>query len=502
MRLVNLLGRIYFIFRLRRWLLMATTALVILTLLNLMVPQFWVTAPPTNRLNVGGQPVFWAGVNYPWKTGQDFGTGAWGHMGVSDPITYQEIDADFANMASNGVRIVKWRVFSDGRYGFTFNSEGYVTGLDEKFLEDLDAAVEIAARHDIYLVLVLFASGLWTIDCDSNGVQMGGHAASLLDPAKRRSFVRQGLLPMLRHLGDNDRVIAYETIAEPEWGVEELYHDEDGRIKVPLSVIRDFIKQMSDAIHDNTKALVTVESNRFSNMRYWQRLGLDYYTFSWYDWMEPYERLATHPRSAGLDRPIVLGEFPMNSSYYSMSDVMDTTYTLGYAGAFAWSFWSGDNSGNWQDTAPVFAAWTRNHLNEGDMGSVLLPSANAAEVQIRYPFVYEGLEVQPEETEVVMRLSINASSSDPYTVHAYLYEMGARQAVQDVTMIPSNAQPGKLSAHFTAVEEGKPYSVSLGIFDQDGNILKWFDNATKLTLTEGQITTPPPDPLLEEISCK
>jgi len=39
-------------------------------------------------------------VNYPWKTGPDFGTGGWGHSGVSDPTTYQEIDADFANMAA------------------------------------------------------------------------------------------------------------------------------------------------------------------------------------------------------------------------------------------------------------------------------------------------------------------------------------------------------------------------------------------------------------------
>src|SRR5690242_21253149 len=92
---------------------------------------------PLDRLPVSGQPGFWAGLNYPWKTGQDFGTGGWGHSGVSDSTTYQEIDADFANMAAEGIRVVKWRVFSDGRYGLQFDDAGTVTGLDDFFLKDI-----------------------------------------------------------------------------------------------------------------------------------------------------------------------------------------------------------------------------------------------------------------------------------------------------------------------------------------------------------------------------
>src|SRR5215467_8809015 len=78
---------------------------------------------PLNRLPVSGQPMFWAGLNYPWKTGQDFGTGGWGHSGVSDATTNQEIDVDFANMAAQGVRVIKWRVFSDGRYSPEFDKD-------------------------------------------------------------------------------------------------------------------------------------------------------------------------------------------------------------------------------------------------------------------------------------------------------------------------------------------------------------------------------------------
>ena len=113
------------------------------------VPQIVAPPAPTNRLVAAGQPAFWAGLNYPWKTGQDFGTGGWGHSGVSDATTYREIDADFANMAAQGVRVVKWRVFSDGRYGLQVGDNGNVIGLDDFFFPDLDAALEIAQRHDL-----------------------------------------------------------------------------------------------------------------------------------------------------------------------------------------------------------------------------------------------------------------------------------------------------------------------------------------------------------------
>src|ERR1051326_4165993 len=98
---------------------------------------------PARLDRLPGQSAFWAGLNYPWKTGQDFGTGGWGHSGVSDATTYQEIDADFANMAAQGVRVVKWRVFSDGRYGLHFSSDGDVTGVDDLLFPDIDAALDI-----------------------------------------------------------------------------------------------------------------------------------------------------------------------------------------------------------------------------------------------------------------------------------------------------------------------------------------------------------------------
>jgi len=500
-RILNGVENVYFFFRLRRWIGIAAGGLVLLLLINWLLPPLWPEPPAMNRLPVAGQGYFWAGVNYPWKTGQDFGTGAWGHMGVSNPTTYQEIDADFARLASQGVRVVKWRVFSDARYGLTFREDGYVTGLDDKFLADLDAALEIAAKHNIYLVFTLFASGLWTTDCFSGGVQMGGRAATLLDSDKRFALVQQGVEPMLRHLRGSDRVLAFEIIAEPEWGANELHREEDGRIKVPLAVIRDFVKQVTQAIHRDTRALATVESNRASNMRYWRGLGLDYYSFSWYDWLETYEPLATPARALGLDRPVVLGEFPIENGYYGLPQTLDLAYTLGYAGAFAWSFWSGDDFGDWQAAARSFTDWVAARSEDVSLGSLVPPSIDKPVAEIRYPYTYDNLDVQLEEKTVAVRLSMSAVSKEPYVARAYLYEVGSSRPKQAVYMAPSKIQPGKLTAHFTEMEDGKPYIVSLGIFNRDQVIQKWFHGITRLALVDGRITTPTLDSHLVEIIC-
>lgn len=459
------------------------------------------TGPP-NRLMAAGRPTFWAGLNYPWKTGQDFGTGGWGHSGVSDSTTYREIDADFANMAAQGVRVVKWRVFSDGRYGLQFGSDGSVAGLDDQFFPDLDAALEIAQRHDLYLVLTLFSSGLWTADCSSNNVQLGGHANTLVDPAKRKSLLNRAVVPMLQHVSASDRVLAFEIVAEPEWGIQELNLEPDQRIKLPAAVLQDFVKEVAGAIHQHTRTLATVESNRFSNMEHWQGLGLDYYSFSWYDWLEPYEPLATPASSANLDRPIVVGEYPAGgSAYYQLAQTLDTAYSLGYAGAFGWSYWSGDGISHWSEVAPTFSAWVADHWSDVNLGgSARAPVPGPIQAQ-QYPYSLQNLALQLDGGGVVATLKIDVPSGEAYVPHAYLYQVGGAEPLEDVRLTAAPGQTGALAAHFTQAVEGPAYTVSLGIFDPTGSLRKWFNNISTFAIAGGALTTPTVDTLTTELGC-
>jgi hypothetical protein len=456
----------------------------------------------TDRLPAAGAPAFWAGVNYPWKTGQDFGTGAWGHSGVSDPTTYREIDADFANMAAEGVRVVKWRIFSDGRYGVQFDTDGKVTGVDDFFLKDVDAALEIAQRHDMYLVFTLFSSGLWTANCQSAGVQLGGHADWLTDASNRQSLIDNAVIPLLDRAAASDRVLAYEIIAEPEWGIQELNEQQDVRIKVPLASTRDFVGQVTQAIHQHGHSLATVESNRFSNMTNWQHLGLDYYSFSWYDWLEPYEPLNTAAASANLDRPIVVGEYPAGgSAYYDVPQILDLASSLGYAGAFGWSYWSGDNISHWRDVAPTFSTWIAQHWTDANIGATeQAPVAGPIHEQ-PYPYAYRDFALNLNATDVVANLRIDVPSGEAYVPHAYLYQVGNTQPLEDVRLTAAPGQPGMLAAHFTSVAEGPAYTVSLGIFDPSGALKKWFNTVGTFAVSGGALTTPQVDTLTTELGC-
>jgi hypothetical protein len=456
----------------------------------------------TDRLTAAGRPAFWAGLNFPWKTGQDFGTGGWGHSGVSDTTTYQEIDADFANMAAEGVRLVKWRVFSDGRYGLQFDANGTVTGVDELFFKDIDAALEIAKRHDVYLVLTLFSSGLWTADCQSGTVHLGGQANTLTDPTRRQALIDHAVVPLLDHLATSDRVAAFEIIAEPEWGVAELNQEQDARIKLPLSVLRDFTGQLTQVIHQHTQSLATVESNRFSNMQNWQQLGLDYYSFSWYDWLEPYEPLATPASAANLDRPIVLGEFPAGgSAYYTLPQVVDLAYSLGYAGAFGWSYWAGDGLSHWHDVAPSYTGWVAGHWADVNVGNVLQAPVPGQIREQQYPYSYRDFALQIDGDGVAAELAIDVPSGEAYVPHAYLYQVGSTQALEDVRLTAAPGQPGKLIARFTHPIEGPAYTVSLGIFDPAGALHKWFNNMATFGIASGALTTPKVDTLTTELGC-
>lgn len=462
------------------------------------------SVPDRTALAVMGRPYFLAGVNYPWKTYQDFGTGGWGYSGVAHPTTRAEIEADFANLAAQGVRVVKWRVFNDGRYSPEFDEAGFVTGLDEEFFADVDAALALARQYDIYLVLGLFASGLWTSACVQEDVQLGGRAATLAHPAKRESLLRNAIVPLLQHVGRDDRVIAYEILAEPEWGIRELNRDRDGRTKIPLAAARAFVAAAAGAIHTYTDALATVESNRATHMRYWKGTGLDYYSFSWYDWLEPYEPLDRPAQALGLDGPVVLGEFPVGSSqYYGLAQVLEVARRQGYAGAFAWSYLGGDGYGKWQDSVAEYVEWARPRWDELNLGGTgQLP---AGEVALKpQPYDYGDVAVSAAESGVAVAVDVNVRDGGSYVAKFFLQQIGAEPAPleQSVPVEFAASEPSELAVRFAGLAEQVPYKLSLGLFDASSSQLqKWFDGIALLQVGDGEVREPDLTALQKEDPC-
>ena len=88
-------------------------------------------------------------------------------------------------MQAHGVHVVRWWLFGDGRGAPEFDSNHMVTGFDATFFDHMDQALQIAARHNIYIVWSLwdflaFEHANWL--CGGTGLTEAYAAAAKLPP--------------------------------------------------------------------------------------------------------------------------------------------------------------------------------------------------------------------------------------------------------------------------------------------------------------------------------
>ncbi len=319
-----------------------------------------------SRVPWAGEDRYLLGVNYPWYIyGNDFGSNAWGAYGIHSADTFAAVDADFAEMAAAGVHTVRWWLFADGRAGVHFDASGLPTGIDHFVYADLDAALEITARHHLNLNLVLLDFS-WMSDAQMvNGVQQGGHAKVINTAIGQQALLDNVFVPVFHRYGHHPRVLSWEVMNEPEWAISD---DEavNQHVSEPSTLVNflSFTRRVADAVHANTASYVTVGGAAMKWAGQWVGQGLDYYQIHYYDWMRSSKSTnlfgATY-RSLNLDRPVVVGEFPASSAV-SLNQYLDFWLSSGYAGAWVWSFRGRDSVGA-PDTE-VLTAWAATHAGE------------------------------------------------------------------------------------------------------------------------------------------
>ncbi|HVK06370.1 MAG TPA: carboxypeptidase regulatory-like domain-containing protein [Armatimonadaceae bacterium] len=307
------------------------------------------------------------GVNYAWwNYGTDFGTGAWNKF-----TDWNSISGHFAGLRSQGARVVRWWVFADGRYAPDFNADGTVAGLDGAFLADVDRALNIAAANDLYLMPTLIDSSMWSGASWSGAVQMGGHADLLTNAATQQSYLDRALRPLLEYVAahpNGKRILAYDIVNEPESNLAYFW----GGANLPAESAKTFVRRCAEYIHAyGGGAYATVGSAMPNYVGTWKGLGLDFYQFHYYPWMDtwvagqaPGSGLPEYA-SLGLDKPCIVGEFPTNTGSYGLNDTavhsgrwyLDQIKARGYAGALGWSTFVSDSASNWPSFQPLFTAW-------------------------------------------------------------------------------------------------------------------------------------------------
>lgn len=287
---------------------------------------------------------FMYGVNYAWQNfAIDFGGGSGNQRGVA--ANRDTVGSTLGTMSQNGASVVRWWVWPDFRGdGVTFDGSGTPSGLGGTALADLEAALSLAAQHDLYLMLTLFS-----FDNFKSALPADRSLSTIaLDTAKRGALVERVVRPFARAAAQSpnaSRLISWDVMNEPEWAVTGAspYGDEDfdptGDLRpITHAQMETLLRDVIAGLRAESEALITVGGAAMKWRYAWSRLDLDFYQFHSYDWVNEYWPYDDSPAEFGVtDKPIVMGEFPpdglMGASYRTL---VESWYQNGYAGALVW----------------------------------------------------------------------------------------------------------------------------------------------------------------------
>ena len=294
---------------------------------------------------------FWVGVNLPWLDyGLDFGTNAWQpEGGVSSRTRRARLERALGDLADRGCEVVRWFLIGDGRAGVRFAPDGTPLGLDDRFFADADHAIAGAGRHRLRLLFVL-VDFLWFRRARTvKRVRLGGHKRTVSEASTRAQLLSNVFAPIFERYGREPTVWGWDLCNEPEWAVRRM----SAR---PASTVRRadmaaFLREAAACAHAHARQTVTVGLASLGGLGLVREAKLDLYQVHWYDALQRRAPLDTPVASLGLDRPLVLGEFPTRGSRRTPSEIVASARRAGYAGALAWSVLAQDRASDFASAA-------------------------------------------------------------------------------------------------------------------------------------------------------
>jgi hypothetical protein len=197
-----------------------------------------------------------------------------------------------------------------------------------------------------------------------------GRADVLVTAAGHDAIFERVFIPVLERYGHHGArrdlsadVIAWEIMNEPDWVVEEWERDLSRHVArpIPFAMLAELVARFSEAVHEHTRALVTLGGGRLRNLWAWDAdgLGLDVLQVHHYpDTRHPArdaELFGTDARRLGVRRDVILGEFPGNGveqhppgaspPSIDLRAYLEFAVDCGYMGAWPWSFSGTDDYG-------------------------------------------------------------------------------------------------------------------------------------------------------------
>ena len=288
---------------------------------------------------------FVVGANLPWLDyGQDFGASAWRPRGgLARPERREAARRALGTLAEAGASLVRWWLLGDGRAGLVEDDEGRLCGLDSRFFDDVDAALD-ALRAEALLVQFVVADFLW-FDRPRvvGGVRLGGRRHHVRDQSRRERLLERVLAPIAERYGRDGAIAGWDLLNEPEWatlGVGTL----DPRRSISRREMREFLREAAGVFHARATQPLSVglASQRWISLV--DGVALDQPQVHWYDAVDSVTALARPVEALGLGRPVLLGEFPTRGASLGPRAILEIAREAGYSGALAWSSLASDRA--------------------------------------------------------------------------------------------------------------------------------------------------------------
>jgi len=199
-----------------------------------------------NQFMVDGKRIWINGVNTPWNEWDEFGsTNNWNQYNNT------WWDNEFKKLKEAGINATRIWISckNDAEYNppITINSSGLITGVRQKFWEDLDKLFALARKHEIYIMA--------TLTSFDHFKQQEPWQRLLKNNV--HSFAQHYTLPFVNRYKNNPYLWSIDIINEPEWLIEGSEFDY-GFPKPTWAQIQYFIAYNAAVIRENSDILVTV----------------------------------------------------------------------------------------------------------------------------------------------------------------------------------------------------------------------------------------------------
>jgi hypothetical protein len=288
---------------------------------------------------------FHLGLNLPWlQYGCDFGANAWQpEGGLSQPARRRALDNALARVADSSVTCLRWFLLCDGRAGLAGHDATHGPRLDGRILADVDVALDALRRRGLRAIFVMF-DFLWCArPRHERGVTLGGRRNLVFDRSRRARLIDGVVAPLVSHCAGHEAVLAWDLMNEPDW-LARWHHPFAWQWAAPRDALVRALGEIVDAARAHAPQPVTIGVANHAGLGLVRGLGLDFYQVHWYDRFGLDAVFSQRVASLGLDRPLVLGEFPTHNTAVGPATIVCAARRLGYAGVYAWSLLADDEA--------------------------------------------------------------------------------------------------------------------------------------------------------------